>query len=205
MDPEGTRDQLLVRGTRSEATPPTEAWPPLESDDVTETVGPDGGQHDAPSSDAEPPAWSPPGSAPSADDVPPIRLERPPRPGELSVRWRLVTALVWIGVAAALAAVWNTSVQLGLATWWLGPRSSPQPVFVRLLPFVPPLLMLLGTINQVRRLGWFGLLSAASIGVVGIIDLGYVRRLGLVEIAIAVAAAAASIATFSGTYRPRPS
>lgn len=147
--------------------------------------------------------WSPPSVA--DDAAPVLPLERPPRPGELTVRWRIVTAIVWIGVAAALAAVWNTSVQLGLATWWLGPRSDPRPVFVRLLPFVPTMLMLLGTINQVRRLGWYGLLAAASIGVIGIVDLGYVRRLGIVEIAIAVAAAAASVASFSGTYRRRES
>lgn len=168
---------------------------------MTETGAPDGGQPDPNASDAAPPVWSPPVLTGSDDDARVILLERPPRPGELTVGWRLVTALAWIGVAAALAAVWNTSVQLGLATWWLGPRSSPQPIVVRLLPFVPPLLMLLATINQVRRLGWLGLVAAGSIGVVGIVDLGYVRRLGVVEIAIAVAAAAVSVASFSGTYR----
>ena len=136
-----------------------------------------------------------------APGLPPIPLERPPRPGDLTIVWRLVTAAVWIGVAAALAAVWNASVQIGLATWWLGPRSSPQPVVVKLLPFVPSVLMLLATINQVRRLAILGLVASAAVALVGLVDLGYVRGLALVELGIAAAAGLASAASLTGTYR----
>ncbi len=161
----------------------------------------------APIEASAPPPPEPVAGAPDAVDssaLDPIPLERPPRPGDLTVVWRLVTATTWIAVAAALAAVWNASVQLGLATWWLGPRSDQQPVVVRLLPFVPSVVMLLAAINQVRRLAYLGLIAAAAIAIVGIIDLSYVRGLGLIEIGIAGAAAVASIASLSGTYRSAP-
>lgn len=126
---------------------------------------------------------------------------RPPRPGDLTFGWRAVTAGIWIGVIVALAAVWNTSVQLGLSTWWLGPRADPQPRFVQFSPFIAPALMLLATINQVRWLAWFGLGAAAVVAGVGIGDLGRVTGLAIVELAIAGAAALASLASLTGTYR----
>ena len=63
--------------------------------------------------------------------------------------WRATTAATWIGVIVGLAAVWNASVQIGLSTWWLGPRADQQPRVVQFAPFVPPVLILLATINQV--------------------------------------------------------
>lgn len=109
--------------------------------------------------------------------------------------------MTWIGVVLALAAVWNTSEQLGLSTWWLGPRGQPQPRLVQLAPFLAPILMLLATINNVKRLGWLGLGTSGIVAAVGIIDLGRVVKLGLLELLIASAAAAVSIASLTGTYR----
>lgn len=126
---------------------------------------------------------------------------RPPRPGELSPGWRAVTAGTWIAVLVGLAAVWNTSVQLGLSTWWLGARADPQPAVVKFAPFVAPVLMLLATVNQVRWLGWYGLAAAAAVGGIAAGDVGRVTPLAVVELAIAGAAALVSIASFTGTYR----
>lgn len=100
-----------------------------------------------------------------------------------------------------LAAVWNASVQLGLTTWWLGPRGEPQSRIVQFSPFVAPVLMLLGTINQLRWLGWAGLVAAATIAGFAVGDIGRVSGLAVVEFAIAGAAAVVSIASFTGTYR----
>ncbi len=144
-------------------------------------------------------------SAPPAPADPRVRPHpRPPRAGELSVGWRAVTAATWIGVIVGLAAVWNASVQLGLSTWWLGARAEPQPRYVQFSTFVAPALMLLATINQMRWLPWFGLLAAAVVGAFGVADLGRVTSLAAVEIAIAIAAAAVSIASLTGTYRRPP-
>jgi hypothetical protein len=109
-------------------------------------------------------------------------------------------------VFVAFTAVWKSSRELGLSTWWLGPVSEPQPVVVMLLPFVAPAAMLLATLNNVRWLPWGGLVASAGTAAIGIADLDRVPRLGLVEVAIAGAAAAVSVASFGGRYRrPEPS
>jgi hypothetical protein len=131
-----------------------------------------------------------------------VLLTRDPRAGELTPRWRMVTALTWIAVAAALGAVWRTSDQLGLSTWWIGPRGEPNARIVQVLPFVPAVLMTLAAVNHVRHVTWFGLLAAATTVALGVGDLGRIARLGVVEIAIGVAAAAVSLASLTGTYRP---
>ena len=99
------------------------------------------------------------------------------------------------------ASVWNASAQLGLSTWWLGPRADPQPRYIQFAPFVAPLLMLLATINQVRRLGWWGLAASIAIAGFGLGDLGRVTSLAIIELTIAGAASVASIASLTGTYR----
>jgi hypothetical protein len=120
------------------------------------------------------------------------------RPGELSPGWRLVTAVTWIAVAVAIGSIWKTSAQLGLSTWWLGPRGDPRPRVVQLMPFAPSIVMILGTINNARRLPQLGLAASAIIAAIGIVDLGRVVRLGAIEIGIGIAAAAVSIASTTG-------
>jgi hypothetical protein len=104
-------------------------------------------------------------------------------------------------VFVAFTAVWKSSRELGLSTWWLGPVGEPQPVVVMLLPFVAPVAMLLATLNNARWLPWAGLVASAGTAAIGIADLDRVLRLGLVEVAIAGAAAAVSVASFGGRYR----
>jgi hypothetical protein len=127
-------------------------------------------------------------------------VRRPPAPGQLTLWWRVATAATWVLVIAAFIGVWNTSRQLGVALWWLGPDGEPQPFFITLLPFVSPLVMIVLALNNVRHLPWFGLAAAAVTSVFGFIDLGYVRRLGVVELVVAGAGAAVAIAGFGGTY-----
>src|SRR5690606_18156105 len=102
----------------------------------------------------------------------------------------------------ALAAVWNTSVQLGLSTWWLGPRGDPQPLLVQISVFVGPLLMLVGAFSRVRWLGWCGLAVGALIVAYGAVDLGRFTGLGVLQVLIGAGAAAVSVASLTGTYRP---
>lgn len=127
---------------------------------------------------------------------------RTPVAGETSASWRLATVVAWIAVAVALGSVWKVSDQLGMSTWWLGPRGEPQPRAVQLIPFVPPLVMLVAAINNVRRLPWIGLLCSAAIVAIGVVDLGYIARLGVLEIAVGAAAAAVSVGSTAGVLRP---
>lgn len=99
------------------------------------------------------------------------------------------------------ASVWSASAQLGLSTWWLGPRADPEPRYIQFAPFVVPVLMLLATINQVRRLAWWGLAASLALAGFGLGDVGRVTSLAIVELAVAGAAAMVSIASLTGTYR----
>ena len=133
-----------------------------------------------------------------------VLVAHTPRVGELSPGWRVVTVLTWIAVLLAFAAVWNASVQLGLSTWWLGPRGDPNARWVQLSPFVAPVLMVLGTINHIRWLGWWGLGASATLALYGIIDLDRVTSIAVVELTIVALAALASLASLTGTYRNDP-
>jgi hypothetical protein len=130
--------------------------------------------------------------------------DRAPRAGELTPGWRIVTACLWIAVVAAFAAIWNTSERLGLSTWWLGPRGDPNPIYLRLSPFVAPALMVLAAANNLRRLPVLGIGASLLTAVVGIVDLWYVRGLAILEIVVGAVALAISAASFTGLYRRDP-
>jgi hypothetical protein len=129
--------------------------------------------------------------------------EHAPRAGELTPGWRITMAVTWIAVALALAAVWNTSVQLGRSTWWLGPRGEPMPRIVRFVPFVAPVAMVFAAIENVRWIAVAGVIASVVVAAVGIGDLGRVPSIAVVELAIAGAGAAVSVAALTGTYRTR--
>jgi hypothetical protein len=133
-----------------------------------------------------------------------VRTARTPRAGELSSGWRLVTGVTWMLVVVGLGCVWKTSDQLGLSTWWLGPRGEPRGLVVQLLPFVPGVLMVLAAINHVRFLPWFGLAAAGLIVLTGLFDVVRFTGLGMLEIAIGVAAAVVSLVSLAGMYRKDP-
>lgn len=115
--------------------------------------------------------------------------------------WSLLFGLGWLGVLVGMAGVWTASRQLGLSTWWLGPPASPRPLFITLVPFAPPALLAAAAFNRTRYLAWWGLAGAVVLALVGLGDLGRVRGFGLVELALAAAGAAISLASLAGTYR----
>jgi hypothetical protein len=124
-----------------------------------------------------------------------------PRAGELTTGWRIVVACTWIAVIVAFAAVWNTSAQLGLSTWWLGARADPQSPIVRLSPFLAPLLMAIAAFANARRLALLGVGAAVLTAAFGVGDLGRVPGLATLELLIAGVALALSLAALTGTYR----
>ena len=130
-----------------------------------------------------------------------VRTARTPRAGELTGGWRAVTGLTWMLVVVALGCVWKTSDQLGLSTWWLGPRGEPHSIVIQLLPFVPAVLMVLAAINHLRYLPWYGLAASSLIVLTGVFDVVRFTGLGLLEIAIGIAAAVVSLVSLTGMYR----
>lgn len=107
----------------------------------------------------------------------------------------------WAGVALGFAALWNSSVKVGLSAWWLGPRSEPRIILVSLIPFVLPLVVVGAGIARVRYLPFLGVLASAATAAVAAGDLGRVPGIAAVEFALAAAGLAVSVAAFSGMYR----
>ena len=146
-----------------------------------------------------PPAALPPGWAPAAPRVP-----GPPRAGRLTPAWRLVFGLAWAMAVLAYVAVWTSSRTMGLGTWWLGSVSDPQPLPVRLVPFVPCFVALAAAARNTAATAPIGIAAAIGLVAVGAGDLTTYPRYAAVELAIAGATAAVGIAALGGRTRPGP-
>ena len=163
---------------------------------------------DVPSPDLPPPApptlgvgSAPPAPGPVLSDDPTEPAGRPHRPGELTTAWRTALVATWVGVFLAYMAVWKASEEIGIGTWWLGPRSNPQPVLVRLIPFfVTAVFGILASYN-VRRMPWISLGGSLVLALIAVPDLSRSVGLATIEFAIAGAVALVSIASSTGTYR----
>lgn len=129
---------------------------------------------------------------------------RPAEAGQLSPGWRVVTAVVWGLVFVCLIAVWKTSRELGINTWWLGPIGEPAAWPVSMLPFLAPITMILLSINNAKWIPWFGLGAAAACAIVGLLDVGRAPGLAVVELVVAGAGALAAVAGLSGRYQRAP-
>jgi hypothetical protein len=144
-------------------------------------------------------ALPPPVALPPTPELP--TGPRRPRPGELTPSWRLALIVTWVGVLLAYMAVWKASQEIGIGTWWLGPRSSPQPVVVRLLPLAVATALIVLAGFHVRRLPWISLGGAVVLAAIAVPDLSRSTGLAIVEFAIAGAVALVSLGATTGTYR----
>ena len=107
----------------------------------------------------------------------------------------------WVAVFVAYLAVWKASEEIGIATWWLGPRSSPQPLAIRLLPFIVTAVFGILASYNVPRMPVIGLLGSLALAAIAVPDLWRSTGLALIEFAIAGAVLLVSAASFTGTYR----
>jgi hypothetical protein len=136
-----------------------------------------------------------------ADPTAPAVPVRTHRPGELTDGWRIMLAATWLAAFFGFAAVWKVSEELGIGTWWLGPRADPRPFLVVSVPFVICVTMVLLSATNVRHLP--ALSTVASLLLVGVAVPDVSRSVGItaIELSIAVATLLASAASFSGRYR----
>lgn len=118
--------------------------------------------------------------------------------------WRIVLTLGWVGVFFAFAAVWKASEEIGIATWWLGPRSAPQPVVVRVLPFALAIAVGAVVAANWRAAVWVSLVGSGLVAVVAAFDISRSGGLAVIEFAIASSIALVTLAAFSGRYRASP-
>ena len=123
------------------------------------------------------------------------------RTGTLATGWRVVFGLGWGGVILCLGAVWNSSRTMGLALWRLGAEAQPRSFAIQLLPFALPVLMVIAAMRNWRFLPYLGIVAALAGAAIAWGDLSPFRRYGLIELAIADAALALSLASIAGMYR----
>lgn len=148
-----------------------------------------------------------PHSAPPLPPPPPVATTptdvagRAVRPGDLTFSWRFVLGVSWALAFFAYAAVWQASVQVGIGTWWLGPRAQPTEVYVRIIPFVLPLVVALLLVYDVRRPILVSTTAALLSALIAIPDFGRTASLAILELAIAALLLLVSVAALTGRYR----
>lgn len=125
----------------------------------------------------------------------------PPRVGELTIAWRVALIVAWVGAFVAYMAVWKSSEEIGIATWWLGPRSSPQPLLVRLIPFIVSATFGALASFKMRNISLISVAGAVALGAIAIPDFSRSVGLAVIELVIGVAVALVSLASLTGRYQ----
>lgn len=128
----------------------------------------------------------------------------PLQPGQFSVAWQIMLAASWTAAFFAYAAVWKTSEEIGIGTWWLGPRAQPQPIFVRILPFAITLLLGMLAVYNVRRTAWLSTAGALLLAIGAVFDMSRSGGLAAIEFAIAGSMLLVSIGAAFGAIRTGP-
>ncbi|MGI9645618.1 MAG: hypothetical protein ACR2O6_09950 [Ilumatobacteraceae bacterium] len=121
--------------------------------------------------------------------------------GQLTVAWQIMGAVAWAAAFFAFAGVWKASEEIGIATWWLGPRADPQPITIRILPFVLCVFIGLWAIYNVRGFPWVSLAGSVAVAAIAAFDVSRSIGLAAAEFAIAGALALVSLASLGGRYR----
>ncbi len=104
-------------------------------------------------------------------------------------------------VVFAYSAVWKVSVELGIGTWWLGARSSPQPVPVRLIPFALAIGLGLLSSYGFRRISIINVVGAVALAAIAVPDFSRSVGLAVIELVIAAAMLLIAVASFTGVAK----
>lgn len=109
--------------------------------------------------------------------------------------------LSWVGAFFAYAGIWQASVQVGIGTWWIGPRAQPTHVVIRLLPFVLALVMTLLVVYSVRHVMRWSAIGVLAAFLGAIPDFSRSVGLGIAEVVVAALVGVVTLGALSGRYR----
>lgn len=123
------------------------------------------------------------------------------RPGDLAPAWRVMLGIGWICAFFAYAGMWQASVQIGVSTWWIGPRGQPTHVAIKLIPFYLSLVVGLLIVYNVRWIVRWSAVGVAATALISIPDFSRSIGLGVAEAVIAVLLGVITLASLSGRYR----
>jgi hypothetical protein len=127
-----------------------------------------------------------------------------PATGSLTPLWRALLGAGWMLAFFAYAAVWSASVQIGIGTWWIGPRGQPSPVLVKMLPFVLCLIVALCALYSARRLVAISAVATLLTVAGAVPDLSRSIGLGVAELVISGCLAVVTTGALTGRYRLAP-
>ncbi len=129
----------------------------------------------------------------------------PLRPGQLTVGWQIMVAASWTAAFFAFAAVWKTSQEIGIGTWWLGARAQPQPTVLRIAPFVLAIAVGMAAVYNIRRTAWISAAASIALAIGAAFDMSRSGGLAAIEFAIAGSMLLVSIGAALGAIRTNPS
>lgn len=121
--------------------------------------------------------------------------------GQLSVGWQLMVGAAWVAAFFAYASVWKTSEEIGIGTWWLGPRAEPQPTVIRLIPFSVCVVVVIAAMYNPRRLWMASTFASLCVAAIAAPDISRSGGLAAIEFAIAAAVLLVSVASLTGVGR----
>ncbi len=113
-------------------------------------------------------------------------------------------AAAWVIAFFAYAAVWQASVEIGIGTWWVGPRAQPRHTLVRVLPSLLSISMAMCAVYNARRLVRLSAVGVVFATIVAIPDFSRSTGLGLAELVIACLLGLVTLAALTGRYRLVP-
>lgn len=113
-------------------------------------------------------------------------------------------AASWSAAFFAFAAVWKTSEEIGIGTWWLGPRAEPQPMVVRIIPFAITMLLGLLAIYNARRVALASIAGSLLIAGIAVFDMSLSGGLAAIEFAIAGFMLLISLGALAASARRAP-
>jgi hypothetical protein len=125
----------------------------------------------------------------------------PLRAGQFTVGWQIMLAASWTAAFFAFVAVWKTSQEIGIGTWWLGARAQPQPTVLRLAPFALTLFVGILALSNVPRTAWISAVASIAIAVGAAFDMSRSGGLAAIEFAIAGSMMLVSIGAMLGATR----
>ncbi|WP_394931755.1 hypothetical protein [uncultured Ilumatobacter sp.] len=123
------------------------------------------------------------------------------RPGQVTTGWQMLLGAAWTASFFAFAAVWKTSQDIGIGTWWLGARAQPQSVMIKIIPFVLIIVVGLAAIYNLRRVALVSLAGSVGVALIAVFDISRSGGLAAIEFAIAASLATVSVGALTGTYR----
>jgi hypothetical protein len=122
-------------------------------------------------------------------------------PGQVTPGWQMMLGAAWTVAFFAFSAVWKTSQDIGIGTWWLGARAQPQSVTIKIIPFVLAIVIGLAAIYNLRRVALISLAGSLGVALIAVFDVSRSGGLAAIEFAIAASLAIISVGALTGTYR----